>query len=124
MKMISKSLLKSVRKGQIKSSEGEFLYELENSYELSPKLNEKILLTAKQCLKEPKLFNVWQQYGGLQCHEFSFADAEKILDEIQQKNWQFLASAAIRFAGPIFMSAIFFAGGKLLAHKFIVLEER
>lgn len=50
MKMISKSLLKSVRRGQIKTSEGEFLYELENSYELSPKLSEQILLTAKECL--------------------------------------------------------------------------
>jgi hypothetical protein len=35
---------------QIKSSEGEFIYELENSYELSPKLSEQILITAKACL--------------------------------------------------------------------------
>jgi len=35
---------------QIKSSEGEFLYELENSYELSPKLSSLILLSAKECL--------------------------------------------------------------------------
>ncbi|MDI6765618.1 MAG: hypothetical protein QME52_02155, partial [Bacteroidota bacterium] len=35
---------------QIKSSEGEFLYELGNSYELSPKLCEQILITAKGCL--------------------------------------------------------------------------
>lgn len=35
---------------QIKSSEGEFLWELENSYELSPKLSELILNTAKECL--------------------------------------------------------------------------
>lgn len=33
-----------------KTSEGEFIYELENSYELSPKLSEQILLTAKSCL--------------------------------------------------------------------------
>jgi len=33
-----------------KSSDGEFLYELEHSYELSPKLSEQILLTAKECL--------------------------------------------------------------------------
>jgi hypothetical protein len=33
-----------------KSSEGEFLYELEHSFELSPKLSEQILLTAKECL--------------------------------------------------------------------------
>lgn len=35
---------------QIKSSEGEFLWELKNSYELSPKLSEQILLTAKESL--------------------------------------------------------------------------
>ena len=35
---------------QIKSSEGEFMWELENSYELSPKLSSLILLTAKECL--------------------------------------------------------------------------
>ena len=33
-----------------KSSDGEFLYELEHSFELSPKLSEQILLTAKECL--------------------------------------------------------------------------
>ena len=35
---------------QIKSSEGEFIWELKNSYELSPKLSEQILLTAKESL--------------------------------------------------------------------------
>jgi transcriptional antiterminator len=34
----------------IKSSEGEFIYELEKSYELSQKLSSMILLTAKECL--------------------------------------------------------------------------
>ena len=33
-----------------KSSDGEFLYELENSFELSSKLSEQILITAKECL--------------------------------------------------------------------------
>ena len=37
-------------RSQIKSSEGEFIYEMENSYELSPKLSHQILLTAKECL--------------------------------------------------------------------------
>lgn len=37
-------------RAQLKSSEGEFLYELENSYELSPKLSALILQTAKECL--------------------------------------------------------------------------
>ena len=31
-------------------SEGEFIWELENSYELSPKVSEQIVLTAKECL--------------------------------------------------------------------------
>jgi len=35
---------------QIKSSEGEFIWELKNSYELSPRLSEQILLTAKESL--------------------------------------------------------------------------
>lgn len=35
---------------QIKSSEGEFIWELENSYELSPKISSSILITAKECL--------------------------------------------------------------------------
>jgi DNA-binding Lrp family transcriptional regulator len=39
-----------LNRSQIKSSEGEFIWELENSYELSPKLSSLILLTAKECL--------------------------------------------------------------------------
>jgi DNA-binding CsgD family transcriptional regulator len=35
---------------EIKSSEGEFIWQLKNSYELSPKLSEQILLTAKESL--------------------------------------------------------------------------
>jgi len=35
---------------QIKSSEGELLWELENSYSLSPKLSSSIMTTAKECL--------------------------------------------------------------------------
>ncbi len=41
---------REIARRQIKSSEGEFLYELENSYELSPKLSSLILLSAKECL--------------------------------------------------------------------------
>ena len=33
-----------------KSSDDEFIYELEHSFEHSPKLGEQILLTAKECL--------------------------------------------------------------------------
>jgi hypothetical protein len=35
---------------EIKSSEGELIWELENSYSLSPKLSSMILMTAKECL--------------------------------------------------------------------------
>jgi len=38
------------KRSQIKSSEGEFIWELENSYELSPKISSMILITAKECL--------------------------------------------------------------------------
>lgn len=39
-----------INRQKIKSSEGEFIWELENSYELSPKLSSLILITAKECL--------------------------------------------------------------------------
>ncbi len=41
---------REIERQKIKSSEGEFLYELEHSYELSPKLSSLILLSAKECL--------------------------------------------------------------------------
>ena len=46
--MRTKRLL--LRRRLLKSSEGEFIWELENSYELSPKLSEQILLSAKESL--------------------------------------------------------------------------
>ena len=39
-----------IKRREIKSSEGEFMWELKNSYELSPKLSEQILQTAKESL--------------------------------------------------------------------------
>lgn len=38
------------KRRELKSSEGEFLWELSNSYELSPKLSSLILMSAKECL--------------------------------------------------------------------------
>ncbi len=38
------------KRRQLKSSEGEFIWELEHSYELSPKLSSMILSSAKECL--------------------------------------------------------------------------
>lgn len=46
--MRTKRLL--LKRRLLKSSEGEFIWELENSYELSPKLSEQILLSAKESL--------------------------------------------------------------------------
>ena len=45
---------------QIKSSEGEFIWELENSYELSPRLSSLILMTAKECLVKDYLLKEGQ----------------------------------------------------------------
>jgi len=45
-----KKIVQELTRQLYKSSDGEFLYELEHSYELSPKLSEQILLTAKECL--------------------------------------------------------------------------
>ena len=45
---------------QIKSSEGEFIWELENSYELSPRLSSLILMTAKDCLVKEYLLKEGQ----------------------------------------------------------------
>jgi len=42
--------LRRLERSQIKSSDGEFLYELTHSYELSPKLSEQIVLSAKEHL--------------------------------------------------------------------------
>lgn len=39
-----------VQRAQHKTSEGELIYELENLYELSPKMSESILESAKKCL--------------------------------------------------------------------------
>jgi DNA-binding CsgD family transcriptional regulator len=41
---------REINRRQVKSSEGEFIWELKNSYELSPKLSEQILITAKESL--------------------------------------------------------------------------
>jgi len=56
---------------QIKSSEGELMWELENSYELSPKLSSLILLTAKECL--------------LKDHELREGQIEATVIEIEQR---------------------------------------
>jgi len=42
--------IKVLERNKTKTFEGEFIYELLNSYELSPVLSEQILLSAKQIL--------------------------------------------------------------------------
>jgi hypothetical protein len=51
---------KILNRRQIKSSEGEFIWELENSYELSPRLSSLILMTAKDCLVKDYLLKEGQ----------------------------------------------------------------
>lgn len=41
---------RSLQRAQYKTSEGEFIYELENLYELSPKMSESIAESARRCL--------------------------------------------------------------------------
>src|SRR3989304_3092312 len=55
---------------QIKSSEGELLWELENSYSLSPKLSSSIMTTAKECLLK--------DYGRISLRQIKI---ERITDE-------------------------------------------
>ncbi|MHB8580119.1 MAG: alpha/beta hydrolase [Ignavibacteriaceae bacterium] len=43
-------LVAIINRQQLKSSEGEFILELVNSFELSPKLSEMLLNTARECL--------------------------------------------------------------------------
>ena len=50
---MNKSINPFMRAG-LKSFEGEFLYELQNSYELSPRLSEQLLQTAKTSLLRTK----------------------------------------------------------------------
>jgi len=53
--MKKSEIQKRFLRDQIKTTEGEFLYELRTSYELSPKVSESILHTAKQHLLRDKL---------------------------------------------------------------------
>lgn len=47
---MEKSKSKSEERQRHKSSEGEFIFELRNNYELSPRMSESILESAKRCL--------------------------------------------------------------------------
>ena len=51
---------KRLKRNQTKTTEGEFLYELKNSYELSPKVSESILQTAKTYLLRDKILKEGQ----------------------------------------------------------------
>jgi len=69
-------------RSQIKSSEGEFIYEMENSYELSPKLSHQILLTAKECLL--KEYNLRE--GQIEITVISIEErAGKVIEKLEKK---------------------------------------
>lgn len=69
-------------RSQIKSSEGEFIYEMENSYELSPKLSQQILLTAKECLV--KEYNLRE--GQIEITVVSIEErAGKVIEKLEKK---------------------------------------
>lgn len=66
-----------------KTSEGEFLYELEHSYELSPILSKNILESAKSCLFQSKSLQSGQiEYSCLGLYEKS---GKQIIDMKKQK---------------------------------------
>lgn len=58
--MKKSEIQKRFLRDQIKTTEGEFLYELRTSYELSPKVSESILYTAKHHLLRDKLLKEGQ----------------------------------------------------------------
>jgi len=66
----------------LKSSEGEFIYELEKSYELSPKLSSSILITAKECLlRESSL-----REGQIEVTVISIEErAGKVIEKLEKK---------------------------------------
>ena len=69
-------------RSQIKSSEGEFIWELENSYELSPKLSSLILLTAKECL----LRDYTLKQGQIEVTAIAIAErAGKVIEKMEKK---------------------------------------
>src|ERR1035437_3996189 len=69
-------------RSEIKSSEGEFIYELENSYELSAKLSQQILLTAKECLLQE--YNLRE--GQIEITVISIKErAGKVIEKLEKK---------------------------------------
>ena len=67
---------------EIKSSEGMFIYELEKSYELSPKLSSMILETAKECLQRDRLLREGQIEVTVICIE---ERAGKIIEKLEKR---------------------------------------
>lgn len=67
---------------QIKSSEGEFIWELENSYELSPKISSMILITAKECLIRDEIL----KEGQIEVRVIGIEErAGKIIEKMEKK---------------------------------------
>lgn len=75
-------LLKRFKRDQKKTTEGEFLYELRKSYELSPKVSELILQTAKTHLIREKLL----KEGQVEIVVLSISErAGKLVEDMQKK---------------------------------------
>jgi hypothetical protein len=65
----------------LKTAEGELLYELQNSYELSPRLSEQIIITAKNCLLKSKNL----RHGQIEAHVVAIDEKSgKPLDEMSK----------------------------------------
>jgi hypothetical protein len=77
-----KQIRSYLNRRQIKSSEGEFIWELENSYELSPKLSSLILMTAKECLLRDNILKEGQiEVTAIEIEE----RAGKIIEKMEKK---------------------------------------
>lgn len=67
---------------QIKSSEGEFIWELENMYELSAKLSTMILMSAKECLVRKNNLREGQIEVSVVCLE---ERGGKVIEKLEKK---------------------------------------
>jgi DNA-binding Lrp family transcriptional regulator len=74
--------LKELERRQIKSTDGKFLYELQHSFELSPKLSEQILLTAKEYLLKDGIL----QEGQIEVTVLSIEERSgKLIEDISKR---------------------------------------
>jgi biotin operon repressor len=83
---------------QIKSSEGEFIWELENSYELSPKISSMILITAKECLIRDEIL----KEGQIEVRVIGIEErAGKIIEKMEKKRVRLTIDKGIEDLGVL-----------------------